>query len=178
MKRLGLTAVIMVAMAAGCDRSEPAASSSGPHNTSSVTVPETLILASAPEGAQDLAAVKESAKPGDQVTIRGVIGGREEPLAENRAVFMLIDPSVTTCDRMPGDSCKTPWDACCEDPDLIKQKSATVQVVDAEGQPLKKGLSGVGGIAPNKPIIVKGVVREGSDAQNLVVDATGIHVQG
>jgi hypothetical protein len=176
MKRF-LVVALMGALLGGCDRGV-AEVGQAPKGEAPDVVPATLILPAAPDGAQDLAVVKQSAQPGDRVVIRGVIGGRAQPFADNRAVFMLIDSSVATCDRIAGDGCKTPWDACCEDPDLIKQKSATVQVVDDKGQPLKAGLSGVGGISPNRSIIVEGTVREGSDAQNLIIDAQGIHVQG
>mgnify|MGYP006138360095 CR=1 FL=1 len=58
----------------------------------------------------------------------------------------LLDAAVTTCDKMPGDSCKTPWDACCEPRESLQANTATIQIVDASGKPLKTGLRGVNGI--------------------------------
>jgi hypothetical protein len=160
---------------AACDR--------GPEvrNESSATtdaVPAALVLASQPADAKDVKAVKQGAKPGDAVVLRGVIGGRAEPIAANRAILTVIDPSIQTCDKMGGgdDHCKTPWDACCEPQETIVAAAATVQVVNDAGQPLKVGLNGHKGIAPGKEVTVAGTVRT-ADANQLVVDATGIYVK-
>ena len=149
-----------------------AATESGPAEA----LPANLILDKSPDGAQDVIALQKSAKAGDTVTLRGRVGGNEKPLADNRAIVTVVDPTVTTCERMPGDACKTPWDACC-DPDAAA-KSATIQVVGPDGRPLKAALTGVGGIAPLKELIVTGTVRTPHDSGALVVDATGIYVKG
>jgi hypothetical protein len=78
---------------------------------------------------------------------------------------------------MAGDGCPTPWDACCEDPDELLAKSATVQVIDEQGRPIRRGLDGVGGIAPNKPLVIKGTVRE-AQGPSIVIDADGVYVDG
>ena len=75
------------------------------------------------------------------------------------------------------DHCKTPWDACCEPQETIAAGAATVQVVNDKGQPLKVGLNGHKGIAPGKDVTIAGKVRS-ADANNLVIDATGIYVKG
>ena len=159
----------------------PAQSSTSPGATSADAgpadaLPANLILDKSPDGAQDVIALQKSAKAGDTVTLRGRVGGNEKPLADNRAIVTVVDPTVTTCERMPGDACATPWDACC-DPDAAA-KSATIQVVGADGRPLKAPLTGVGGIAPLKELIVTGKVRTPADSGALVVDATGIYIKG
>ena len=179
-----LLAVALFAIAAtifvACDDTEP----SQPSATQAATatdgpadaLPAGLILDKSPDAPQDVVAVQKSAKAGDTVTLRGRVGGTEKPLADNRAIVTVVDPSVTTCEKMPGENCQTPWDACC-DPDATK-KSATIQVVGADGRPLKAPLTGVGGIAPLKELIVTGKVRAAADSGALVVDATGIYVKG
>ena len=92
--------------------------------------------------------MQKTAKDGDAVVIRGKVGGGEEPMAKNRAMMTILDPSVQTCDTMPGDTCKTPWDACCESTEKIAANSATVQVVDANGKPLAATLENVAGLKP------------------------------
>jgi hypothetical protein len=139
-------------------------------------LPGGLILEKSPADPKDVIAVRKSAKAGDTVTVRGRVGGSEKPLADNRAILTILDPNVVTCEKMPGDACETPWDACC-DPDATS-KSATVQVVGADGRPLKASLAGVGGIAPLKELIITGKVRTAADGGALVVDATGIFVAG
>ena len=159
----------------GCDRGATAESKTeGPSDA----VPTALVLASAPANSRDVKAAKHGLKPGDEVVLHGVIGGRVDPIAQNRAIMTVIDPSLQTCDKMTtgNDHCKTPWDACCEDQETITAAAATVQVVNDKGQPLKVGLNGHKGIAPGKDVTVVGKVRS-ADEKNLVVDATGIYVK-
>ena len=171
---IGLIGVFAAALV-GCDRGpEPR----GDANGTSDAVPAALVLASAPADAKDVKAAKANLKPGDEVVLRGVIGGRVDPIAANRAIMTVIDPSIQTCDKMEGgdDHCKTPWDACCEEQESIAAAAATVQVVNDKGQPLKVGLNGHKGIAPGKDVTVAGKVRSVGE-KNLIVDATGIYVK-
>lgn len=140
-------------------------------------LPPALFLDKAPDGAVELAAARKSAKPGDEVVVRGRIAGQTEPLAANRAILTLLDAAVTTCDKMPGDSCATPWDACCEPRESLQANTATIQVVDAAGRPLKTTLRGVNGIEPLKELLVVGKVKDGGDANSFVIDATRIYVK-
>jgi hypothetical protein len=172
-----IIAILAVAHVAqvGCDQGPETRSEA---NASSDAIPAALVLSSAPANAQDVKAAKANLKPGDEVVLHGVIGGRVDPIASNRAILTVIDPSLQTCDKMGGgdDHCKTPWDACCEDQDTVTRAAATVQVVNDKGQPLKVGLNGHKGIAPGKDVTVAGKVRS-ADEKNLVVDATGIYVK-
>ena len=143
----------------------------------SAALPPTLFTDKAPNGAIELAAAKKTAKPGDEVTVRGRIAGHAEPLAPNRAILTLLDAAVVTCDKMPGDSCTTPWDACCEPRESLQASTATIQVVDASGKPLKTGLRGVHGIEPLKELVVTGKVKDAAGGNTLVIDATRIHVK-
>jgi hypothetical protein len=174
-----VAASLGVTLVAGCDKSEPQVTTGGPAPaavSAATALPVGFVLDISPDGAKDLAAVKAAGiKDGDEVIVRGVVGGSEKPFVDNRAVVQIIDPSVTTCDKMPGESCATPWDACCS-PDDVKVKSATVQVVDAGGQPLKGTLEGVGGVKPLSEVVVRGKARtEGGKA--LVIDAIGLYVK-
>lgn len=173
--RTALITLLGLALVAGCEKDQPAAAVAPPADKASV--PAAFVLAAAPEGAQDLAALKTGGvTDGQEVTVRAVVGGSVKPFVGNRAVVQVIDPSVETCDRMKGDPCKTPWDACCH-PDDAKAKGATVQVVGADGQALKGTLEGVGGLSPLKEVVVRGKARmEGGKA--LVIDATNVWVKG
>src|SRR5688500_17845844 len=159
---------------AGCDRGPEVRSES----TAADAIPASLVVATAPANAKDVKAAKDGVKPGDDVVVHGVIGGRVDPIAANRAIITVIDPSIQTCDKMGSDDhCKTPWDACCVPADEVTASAATVQVVNDKGQPLKVGLDGHKGIAPGKDVTVAGKVRS-ADANNVVIDATGIYVKG
>ena len=178
--RLLITSFIAFAgLFSGCDEPQsqtPASHQATAAASSQAAVPSGFVLDKAPDGAKDLAALKTSAvKDGEQIVVRGVVGGSEHPFVNNRAVVRVIDTSVTTCDKQPGDSCETPWDACC-DADNAKKKATTVQVVDAAGSPLRGTLEGVGGLKPLSEVVVRGTARlEGGT--NLVIDAAAIHVK-
>ncbi|HLL88421.1 MAG TPA: hypothetical protein VK324_03885 [Tepidisphaeraceae bacterium] len=178
-----LAAALTAAGTIGCDRDEraavpppgqPAPATAAP-TVAADALPTDLVLASAPAGARGVTDVRESAKPGDRVVVRGVIAGRGEPIAATRAMFTLLDPSVQTCDKSQDDGCKTPWDACCVTGDVIAANVATVQVVDADGRPLKAPLADVGGLAPMKQVTVVGTFRPSPDGKAATIDATGIY---
>lgn len=137
-----------------------------------------IILSEQPAEAIDIADLRTNANPGDMVTFTGSIIGNDPVFIDNRAVMIMGDPKkLTSCDKIPGDECETPWDVCCDDPDVIKDSIVTVQVVDADGKPLKNSLKGVSGIEELSSLVVTGEVAEGSNKDNMLVNATGIFVQ-
>ena len=147
-------------------------------STESSSPLQALILNQAPEGAIEIAAVKKTAKEGDTVTINGKVIGRKDPFVDGRAMVMLGDPHViTSCDLNHDDACPTPWDVCCDDPDDIKASTLTVQVLDTDGKLVKKGLKGLSGLKELSHLLVTGTVAEGSTADNMLINATGIYVQ-
>jgi hypothetical protein len=169
-----MTAVIVGAgflTATGCD-DKPAGKTAA---TPGVVVPASLFLASAPAEAKNIKDVKPTLKSGDKVVLSGRIGGSREPFVTGRAVFTLVDPRLPTCADDPADTCKTPWDYCCEAPEDLNANMATVQVVGAEGQPLKTGLEGVHGLKPLAKVTVVGTVAQ-ADSKNLLVKAEGVYV--
>jgi hypothetical protein len=183
MKTMLLAATLALAgvgVMIGCDGDDAPATPAPAQPTagSAAALPGHLFLAKAPDGAVELAAAKKSAKPGDEVIVRGRVAGSENPLAPNRAILTLLDASVKTCEQMPGDSCATPWDACCEPRETLQANTATVQVVDADGNPVKATLRGAGGIDPLKEGIVVGKVADASDKNTLVINATAFYVKG
>ncbi len=136
-------------------------------------LPDGFFLAAEPAGAISVSEARASAKTGDDIVLTGHVGGRSEPFVENRAVFLLADAAkAPAC----ADECGTPWDACCVPGETIAANSATVQVVDSDGNALHVSLSGRNGLAPGSEVTVQGRVREAGDAI-LIVDATGMTVR-
>ena len=178
----GLTlAIAGTVVLIGCDGGDDAPATPAPAQPtagSATALPGGLFLDTAPDGAVELAALKKTAKPGDEVVVRGRVAGSADPLAPNRAILTLLDSAVKTCEQMPGDSCATPWDACCEPRETLQANTATIQVVDADGKPLKATLRGAGGIDPLKELIVVGKVADAGDKNTLVINATALHVKG
>lgn len=130
-------------------------------------------------GARAIHVVKPEAKPGDEVVLSGQVMGREKVFVEGRASFILGDPEkLTTCDKIPGDKCPTPWDACCDAKELKLGGTASIQIVGEDGRVLEGGLRGTNGLKELSYVTLKGVVAEQSSGDSLIVNATQIHVSG
>jgi hypothetical protein len=177
---MGVLATLAAAAIIGCDDRGGGAkppTTSPPHAAAADALPPGLVLAEPPAGAKDVVAVKSQARPGDHVVVRGRVGGSKSPFVEGRASFQLVDASLKACgEGTPMDNCQTPWDYCCDEPKEIAAHSASVQVVGADGRPLRAGLSGVGGIKPLSVVTVTGTVAGAGDAGTLIINATGIYV--
>jgi hypothetical protein len=141
-------------------------------------MPGTLFSPDAPEKVSSLSEAKTTSAVGDEVTFEARIGGRVEPFLAERAVFFVADSSLKTCSELHGDGCKTPWDYCCEPKDNLLRHMATVQVVDAAGQPLKMSLLDKHGLTPEARVMITGTVAEVDEAGTFVINASSIHVQG
>ena len=117
-------------------------------------------------------------KAGDQVTVKGKIIGAHSVFVDGRASFVMGDPEkLTSCDLREGDSCKFPWDVCCEDSKDITANTLSVQLVDENGMVLKTGLKGKNGLKELALLIVQGTVSPQSSAESMVINATAIQVQ-
>jgi hypothetical protein len=137
---------------------------------------DSYFAAEAPASPQQIHAVRASAKPGDQVTVSGIVMGREKPFVDGRAAFVLGDPTkMTPCNKMPDDHCKTPWDACCDTPEAKREGSATIQLVD-NGRVIKQELKGVHGLKELSNVTLTGTVDKASTAEALIINATKLHV--
>jgi hypothetical protein len=146
--------------------------------TPASTVPlDSYFTAEAPSSPQAIHTLRTTAKPGDQVTVSGIIMGREKPFVDGRAAFVLGDPAkLTPCNKMPDDECKTPWDACCDTPEAKREGTATIQLVD-NGRVLKQGLKGVNGLKELSNVTLTGTVDKASTPEALIINASQLHVQ-
>ena len=91
------------------------------------------------------------------------------------AVFVVADPILEDCIQK-GDGCPKPWDYCCEPKERLRANTATVRLVDADGNPLAGSAEGLGGLEPLRTIEVVGVVRETGPEGLFVVDAERLFV--
>lgn len=138
-------------------------------------LPAGLLLDKAPEIAPDVVDAKKGLKKGDTIVLKGRIGGSKDPFVKERAVFTLIGRGPKACNEIPGDKCPIPWDYCCTPRNEITAHSATVQIVDAKGMPLRTDIKGRWAIKELSELVIVGTVAEvRGDA--MVVNATGIAV--
>jgi hypothetical protein len=175
MKTKQLTALLIAVFAAiSCERHEPAASADPvlPIAEFNAFFTEQPIA-----DAKPIHLARTTAKPGDGIVISGLIMGREKVFVDGRASFLLGDPEkMKPCNEMPGDECATPWDACCDSKEVKRGNIVSIQIVDGEGRVLSGGLKGVNGLKDLSAVTISGTVDQNSTAENLVVNATMIHV--
>lgn len=156
----------------GCG--DPAAQSTTDATNATKASSPSWILTAAPENATSITDAKASAKEGDEIVLRGRIGGRKEPIGEGSPVFTMMDLAIPHCGQNPDDRCATPWDYCCETPETIATNSATVQVLDASGQSETTSLI-ASGLSALDEILVVGTVGPRPNDQVLTIRATGIY---
>ena len=131
----------------------------------------------APENPQTIHLLRSTAKPGDEVTVSGLVMGRRQPFVEGRAAFVLGDPGkLTPCNRVPGDPCKTPWDVCCDDDELILESTATIQLLGEKGRVLPHSIKGAHGLTELSLVTLTGTVDKASADGALIINATRLHV--
>ena len=175
MKTKHATILLAAALLAACGEKQPAAETPVPTGPSSTLT--AVIDATASGDAKAIHALRQTAKPGDAVTVSGRVMGNARPFVEGRAAFILGDPEIlTSCDENPDDACETPWDTCCDSPEDKKRGTATIQVIGEDGRVLKEGIEGVGGIDKLATLTVSGTVAEGSSPELLVINANAIDI--
>lgn len=139
-------------------------------------LPTGFFVEKQPENAKDVSEARKAGaiKAGDEVVLRGRVGGSKEPFVAGRAVFTLMGRGLKACNENPDDKCSKPWDYCCETKEEILGNSITVQVVDAKGQILRTDMKGRHGIKELSEMVVVGKVAS-ADGKAVVVNATAIH---
>jgi hypothetical protein len=140
-------------------------------------IPKEVFVAEKPASAKPVADAKKAAKKGDVIVIEAKVGGRSEPFVKNRAVFMVADRKLKSCDEIPGDTCPKPWDYCCESPESKRANMMLVQFADKDGKPLKVGAQGEGGLEPLALVVIEGTVADVDDKGNCTVTATKVFVE-
>ncbi|TLD70991.1 hypothetical protein FEM03_08715 [Phragmitibacter flavus] len=137
------------------------------------------VFATAPSGKPAaIHKARTTAKPGETITLKGRVMGNLKPFVDGRSIFILGDPeTLKACSDIPGDACETPWDNCCDDPEALKQGTATIQVIDAKGRVLKEGIENVNGLQKLSYVTVSGTVAPGSSDKLLLLNADAIQVE-
>jgi hypothetical protein len=180
--KYGVMAVLLAGLIAlaGCGGGDKKAANRDKDSTVAAgtgTLPAELIAKEAPAGAKNVLEAKKDAKEGDEIVMRARVGGRKEGVfTDGRAQMMVMDVSLPNCSDNPNDTCKTPWDYCCEPQEKITEHAATVQVVGADGKVLPVSLKGQSSIDHGSYIVVKGKVGK-RDGGNLLINATSIYVE-
>lgn len=165
----GLVAAVAVAGCAGeapvdTSKASPQASAEG----------KQYLLASAPEGAQEVVAVRESIGDDEEVVIVGRIGGSQDPWVEGRAAFSIVDRSLPACTDIPGDTCPTPWDYCCAT-DKLPAATTLVKLVDDQGELVSTDARELLGLDELQTVTVTGKAQRDEEG-NVTILARSIYV--
>lgn len=114
-------------------------------------------------------------KVGDEVVLRGRVGGSKDPFVAGRAMFTLVGRGLKACNENADDKCRRPWDYCCETKEAILANSVSVQFVDDKGQVLRTDMKGRRGLAELSDVVIVGKVAA-ADRKAVVVNATKIAI--
>jgi hypothetical protein len=169
-RRMSLIAAL-VAVAVGLFAASASARTPGPTRGPAAALPPGLFVASAPPNAIDVGHARKVAQEGKPIVVRGRIGGLAKPFAEKHAMFVLSDMQLAAC----APTCSNPGDYCSIPREQLLANLATVQVVDANGVPLRAPMQGMNGLQPMSEVVIRGVVAK-RDNNVLIVNAHNIYV--
>jgi hypothetical protein len=133
-----------------------------------------FLLDKEPKGAVDVLALRKDAKDQQDIVVVGRIGGRVNPWVKGMAAFPIVDRSLTPCNEMAGDTCKTPWDYCCE-ADLPKA-TVLVMFMDESGKVIKKDARELLQVKELQTVVVTGKAKR-DKAGNVTVLAAKLHIR-
>ena len=150
--------------------------SENPSTIQKATLPEGLVTTKDLGPALSVKQIKDHNGTSKYIVVKGFIGGRKRPFTENRAVFIIGDESLETCDERPGDNCPTPWDVCCEDRKKVASSTISVQVLDSNGTLLHGTLEDVSGIQAGKKVKVEGHMEKKSKSPARIFNAVRIQL--
>ena len=134
---------------------------------------DTYKLEEQPKDASDVIALRKEAKNQQDVVVVGRIGGRPNPWIKGTAAFSIVDRSLMPCNEIEGDTCKTPWDYCCES-DLPKA-TVLVMFVDENGKIVKQDARELLGVKELDTLTIVGKVKR-DDVGNVTVMASKVFV--
>lgn len=170
-----ILAIVLAALAlAACEKKST-------ETTSTETLPDPALAKFFTDGEINadvpISIIRTTVKPGDEISISGLVMGREKVFVDGRASFILGDPStLTPCSEMADDHCPTPWDACCDSKEDLRNGIASIQIVGEDGRVLTGNIRGTKGLKELSVVTVTGTVAEQSTIDALIVNAAKIHV--
>jgi hypothetical protein len=139
------------------------------------TIRDKYVLKEEPKDAVDVLATREKAKDKDDVVVVGRIGGRKNPWVKGAAAFSIVDASLKPCNALPGDTCPTPWDYCCE-ADLGKATLFVTILDEKTGQTLKQDARDTLKLKELETVVVKGKARRDKNG-NVTIAASQLFVR-
>jgi hypothetical protein len=167
-----LLSSVVLAFVVGCSSEESSSTTVAPSGPSAEG--RKFVLAAAPEGAQQVIAARADVAADAEVVVVGRIGGSTQPFVDGMAAFSIVDSSLKACSDIPGDTCPTPWDYCCEAG--LPKARMLVKFVDDGGEVVTSDARTLLGVAELQTVYVRGKAQRDADG-NLSLLASQIYVQ-
>jgi hypothetical protein len=171
----GIVFGLFAATFAGCGDTTKAPTGAASTGSSKSVAGSKFLLTSEPAGAATVIDARKSAKDDENVVVVGRIGGSTNPWVEGRAAFSIVDQTLKACSDIPGDTCETPWDYCCET-DKLPSATALVKFVDESGSQINADAREMLNLKELQTVVVRGKAKR-DEAGNLTVLATGVFVR-
>lgn len=157
-----LSAAICLSLAAGLGALAPS-TAIAQGAKSGDPLPAGLALPSIPAGALEVARAVKTAKPGQDIALRGRIAMAKDAFAPGGSTFTLSDDAAVA--------------ACCPtDGSLLDTCTFTGAHKATINAPGGVRLQGKGGLKPGAEVFVVGKVAAANGSDSLVITATGIHI--
>ena len=157
-------ATLVVAVTVGCSQQDEV--SHGPTADGA-----RFTLASEPDGATDVVALREASQNDEAVVVVGRIGGGVKPWVEGRAAFVLADASFQP--SCQDEACEEGCPHCAEE---AADCTVLVKFMDGAGGVLPVDARELLGVQDQDMVVVQGRTKR-DESGNLSVLAEGIYVR-
>jgi hypothetical protein len=137
------------------------------------TVDKSYLLEEEPEKAAEVIATRKDSEDQQEIVVVGRIGGRVNPWVKGTAAFSIVDRSLTPCNEIEGDMCKTPWDYCCAA--NLSKGTLFVMVTGKDGKVVKKDARQLLGVKELDTVTLVGKVKR-DKAGNVSILASKLYV--
>lgn len=131
------------------------------------------LLEKQPKHPQDVLAVRKNVKDQQDIVVVGRIGGRKNPWVMDAAAFSIVDRSLTPCNELEGDTCKTPWDYCCAT--NLPKSTLLVLFYSVDGKLVKKDARSLLGVRELDTVVIQGKAKR-DKAGNVTIVASKMYV--
>lgn len=158
----------------GCGNDEPTVKKE--KVADNTLLPDTIMLSTKPAESIAISEAKKRVASGGAVTIFGQVGGVVAPFVDKRATMVIADHTKMKACGVTCKGCKTPWDFCCEPPEVRQKHTVTVQFVDQNGKVVRQGLENFHGIKKNSKVIVTGKYAPNSTSDFVIINAEKIYL--
>jgi hypothetical protein len=136
-------------------------------------VDKSYLLEEEPKDATDVIATRKESKDQQDIVVVGRIGGRVNPWVKGMAAFSIVDRTLTPCNEIEGDTCKTPWDYCCAT--NLSKATLLIMVTNKDGKIVKKDARQLLGIKELDTVTLVGKAKR-DKAGNVSILASKVYI--